>query len=480
MPPFPPPPEAFGKTGGAFGFGPLAKPSPFFGGDDSGGITGVNVDSPSAAPLPLPAPGPAPLPPAFIPTSATSTTTQQGVDLPFGSQEFLSSSEQARAALLAQAKAKAAQAQQEAAVALQAPAERDAIAADADAARADVESQISRVQADLARMTAEAERETPPPRLSLGQQADLERAAEAAGRAMGFMMQGGANPALVIADRLINQQIQQQKGRAAGKARIRAEKRSFLATLTARLGREDAAEALAYKRLAANQADMLKGIAASSQDPVLKAGAEVTAAQLEQRAMQAGNQAAALMADKSTVTTKRGVQSTRGGKLDKDSKNKIRAAVTSTAREERFINDLRKMRGTTAGRKFFSAVAKAGGAAGELSRGALESIAARFPGTDAARLLGQRGEIISLHVKALSGVTARPDEIARIDPNYPSFFDSEQQIASKLAGRLNERRQELMAILQTDPGSKQTPLIVSTIKNLTTKIKAQEKLARAR
>jgi hypothetical protein len=269
-------------------------------------ITGVNEESESFGKKVPPTPGPAPLPPAFIPTSATSTTTQQGVDLPFGSQEFLSSSEQARAALLAQAKAKAAQAQQEAAVALQAPAERDAIAADADAARADVESQISRVQADLARMTAEAERETPPPRLSLGQQADLERAAEAAGRAMGFMMQGGANPALVIADRLINQQIQQQKGRAAGKARIRAEKRSFLATLTARLGREDAAEALAYKRLAANQADMLKGIAASSQDPVLKAGAEVTAAQLEQRAMQAGNQAAAMMADRTTTTTKRG------------------------------------------------------------------------------------------------------------------------------------------------------------------------------
>jgi len=245
----------------------------------------------------------------------TSTTVRKGIDLEkmggFGPKHFMRASDQQKVALRDQAKAQAETNQQLAQEYMKSPQEREAAAEEYEDQRMAVQHQVQQVRTRLAQMEREAAKEVVDPdrywdNADIGKKMAYITAAADAGAAAGFMGRaGGANPILTMASRMIVADINAQKSNIAFAAGRRGEVRGLLGSLQRQVKDIGTAEALTYKRLAMDTSDRLKGIALQSSSPSLKARAEAAAGALDQKAMQMGNQAAAMMADRISQTTQR-------------------------------------------------------------------------------------------------------------------------------------------------------------------------------
>jgi len=245
----------------------------------------------------------------------TSTTVRKGIDLEkmggFGPKHFMRASDQQKVALRDRAKAQAETNQQLAQEYFKLPQEKEAAAEEYEDQRMAVQHQVQQVRTRLAQMEREAAKEVVDPdrywdNADIGKKMAYITAAADAGAAAGFMGRaGGANPILAMASRMIVADINAQKSNIAFAAGRRGEVRGLLGSLQRQVKDIGTAEALTYKRLAMDTSDRLKGIALQSSSPSLKARAEAAAGALDQKAMQMGNQAAAMMADRISQTTQR-------------------------------------------------------------------------------------------------------------------------------------------------------------------------------
>ena len=259
--------------------------------------------------------GAAPVPTGPQYATKTSTTVRKGIDLEkmggFGPKHFMRASDQQKVALRDQAKAQAETNQQLAQEYMKSPQEREAAAEEYEDQRMAVQHQVQQVRTRLAQMEREAAKEVVDPdrywdNADIGKKMAYITAAADAGAAAGFMGRaGGANPILTMASRMIVADINAQKSNIAFAAGRRGEVRGLLGSLQRQVKDIGTAEALTYKRLAMDTSDRLKGIALQSSSPSLKARAEAAAGALDQKAMQMGNQAAAMMADRISQTTQR-------------------------------------------------------------------------------------------------------------------------------------------------------------------------------
>ena len=439
----------------------------------------VAVEDPNALPPTKKAaaestPGTAGIPGGMM---AAGKTVQKGIDLPFGPRAFMSSSQRQAQAAMRQAESLAAQGRALSAEYMRTPEERAEIAAEHEERRADVQAKIAGVEADIARMEKKAlEGKIDPDRYwknaGIMRKSALVMAAGMAGAAQG--LGGGGGPQQIYAGimGLINMDIKAQMVDLQSAAKVRGEKMGLLSMLNNEVKDLRTAEALAFKRLAFDAADRIKGIAEGTKGPAVIAAADQAAAMLKTKGMQAANAAAAAMADKtSTMYKARGGAGKRalgaggaGVKLNKEDENKLKAAIEATAREDRYISSLMKYRAET--------TIPTG-----LYTGAKAAVVGKIPGTEAERLKGARGQIVSLAVKALSGVTARPDEIARIEPNYPSPWDSPSMVASKMVNQLSERRTALMAVLEATPNAAKRDLFIKQVRDLDSRIAKYRKLS---
>lgn len=276
-----------------------------------------------------------------------------------------------------------------------------------------------------------------------------------------------------VIDRVVNRDIQTQKEQLGREGKALGAKRGLLGELRAIYKDQDQADLAHEAKTWDMAADTLKAWAAEMRTPQLQMEGLLNA----QRAKQTANMKLAQLTQRkittaqTLATTRRrtagGVGARRGGKTRIPVKQmaKLATAGEMATREDRYIKDLIRWGKSGLGIK------------GGLAGAAVGAVAGRIPDTEARRLKGARGMILSQAVKSLSGVAARPDEIKRIDPNYPSFGDSPAMVYRKYYGQLEQRRSTLVGVLRSYPDDPKAPLFQAEIRNITRKMQSIAKQA---
>ena len=235
----------------------------------------------------------------------TTYTRTKAQYQPYGPEAYGRGSDALKRALLEDAEAKGAAALAAVAEARMNPMRREEIAADAEANRMEIESSMERTFAELAKIDREASEKIDPQRhwKTEGVGSKMEAFAAAGLYALGQSISGmgGGNPILDNINKMISNDLSAQRADLANLSSRAAGKRNLLGFYRQMLGDEDAAEAMAYKRLAADAADKMRGMAASSKISALRAATQITAMKLDKASMDAANAAALKMQDKVVI-----------------------------------------------------------------------------------------------------------------------------------------------------------------------------------
>lgn len=405
----------------------------------------------------------APAAPQYVTTTSgsggTSTTTREGVDLPNTPKMFQRNSEQQAQGALLQARLQAQQANARAKMIEQRPEERAKVRASFAAREAAQAKKVADAQAKIATMADRASKMSVDPdrrwkQASPGTQIGMTFAAALSGFIRGFNGQS-ANPILAEMDKMAKADIQAQLVdiQQAGKS-IKSQ-RGILADLMKQGASIEVAKLQALADLKMDQADYLDGIAAKSSAPLAVAKAQQSAALIRAQGMRLGNAAAQVMADQKSTTkssnwsskkTPAGGAGAAGGKskLTTADKAKLTAALDADSREDRFIGELLKYQGQKKGKVGLLARLKG-------------SAAKRLPFTDAERIEGKRAKSLALQVKALSGVTAREDEIKRMEGLFPRFGDRREVILKKQLEAAQDRASSLANVVRANPNDSMVP-----------------------
>ena len=295
-----------------------------------------------------------------------------------------------------------------------------------DAQQANVQAQITAQEAKASAIRAEvAGMKEDPDRWwstrSAGQKMQLSMAAALSGFVQGFRGQAGPNAVVALTQQLIDRDIKLQSKQIARKGAEAATERGIVGDLYRKLGDIRQAENQGRIMLTEGLKTKLDQIGQSAAAPMARASAQQASALLDQQIIGLKNQAFQQGQDKVTTSTSSSSSSQRAPlgsvlakimkakkgkptKMPQKEMDKLVAAKDATAREEGYLKDLRKYQGKDPG---------------VTGLGCTTPWPRRLPGTKGEALKARANNIIGLHVKALSGATAREDEVERLEPLYP-------------------------------------------------------------
>ncbi len=237
----------------------------------------------------------------------TSTLTKRTAQLPGYQDQLNQIGELGRSSILAQGEAQAERAKQEA---LAYRGNETALKARKDAWEAEELDQQARIIAQDARYTAVrsevASMKVDPEKWtksqSIGAQIGWALAAAVSGFAQGFTRQGGPNPALALIEDHITRDIDSQKANIAKKGAEATGERGILADLYARLGDMRQSELQARQMIMEGLGTKLRQISAATQEPIVRANAELLAGEFSQKIAQLKNASFALSAGEQTTS----------------------------------------------------------------------------------------------------------------------------------------------------------------------------------